>query len=190
MFVSGIDYSITSPAFCIHEGKEWSFDNCKFFYLVYKDKFMIKTEQFKGFLYPENYKTQQDRFNNLSTWVVEHLKEHKVSHVAIEGYSYASTSSRLFEIGENSGLLKYKLWKENMNFEVYAPTAIKKFATGKGNSNKEKMWDSFLEETKCNIFNLLGQEIGKSWNPVSDIVDSYFICKNHHKKLVDISQEQ
>jgi hypothetical protein len=53
---------------------------------------------------------------------------------------------------------------------------IKKFATGKGNANKEALQEVFLKETGYNIkekFNMTE----KQWNPSSDIIDSYFICK-------------
>lgn len=173
---AGIDYSMTSPSVCIHKGETWSIDNCTFYYLVKKDKHLVKTKQVKGFLY-EEYEHQQQRFNNLSNWVLNILKEHRVDYVFIEGYSYGSSSSRLFEIGENTGLLKYKLWDSKFVFQVFAPSAIKKFGTGKGNANKEKLWECFKEETKMNLFNILGQEEGKYWNPVSDMVDAHYICK-------------
>jgi len=183
--VAGIDYSMTSPAMCIHKGSDWSISNCTFYYFTTKPKFILETSQFRGVLYPE-YSSQQQRFDNLSEWAIKLLDQSQVKEVGLEGYSYGSSSSRLFEIGENTGLLKYKLWSRKMNFEIYAPTAIKKFASGKGNSNKEKMWDAFFEQTNLNIFNLLGQELGKQWNPVSDMVDAYFIAKyKFENKKVD-----
>jgi len=39
------------------------------------------------------------------------------------------------------------------------------------------MWEAFKKETNYNIFNILGQEEGKHWNPVSDIVDAFYIAK-------------
>jgi Holliday junction resolvasome RuvABC endonuclease subunit len=174
--IAGLDWSMTSPSVCIHEGDTWSISNCTFYYLTQKSKFLITTDQIKGTLY-EEYNSQQERFNNLSNWALAIMNEKKVKYAGLEGYSYASSSSRLFEIGENTGLLKFKMWSSSIDFEVYAPTSVKKFACGKGNANKELMWESFIEETKLNIFHLLGQEIGKSWNPVSDMVDAYYMCK-------------
>lgn len=182
---AGIDYSMTSPSICIHQGKKWSIDNCKFYYIVHRDKFLVKNDHIQGHLY-EGYESQQERFSNLSNWVLNILKENEVQNTGLEGYSYGSTSSRLFEIGENTGLLKYKLWSEKIDFTVFAPTMIKKFATTKGNANKEKMWLSFIEETDLNLFHMLGLEVGKNWNPVSDMVDSYYICKYHYENCVDI----
>ena len=34
MRVAGVDYSLSSPAICVHEGEEWSYDNCTFYYYV------------------------------------------------------------------------------------------------------------------------------------------------------------
>jgi Holliday junction resolvasome RuvABC endonuclease subunit len=178
--IAGIDYSMTSPSICIHDGNEWSIKNCTFYYIVHKDKFLKITDQLKGFLY-EEYNTQQERFDNLSNWALTQLNARRVAKVGLEGYSYGSTSSRLFEIGENAGLLKYKMWNANIDFEVYAPTAIKKFACGKGNANKEKLWESFIAETELNLFHEIGQEVGKNWNPVSDMVDAYYMCKYRHE---------
>jgi hypothetical protein len=175
----GIDYSMTSPAICIHSGDTWSIHNCKFFYLVKQKKYLIESGNLFGSLYPD-YLTTQQRFSNLSEWVLSNISNLETPNIMIEGYSYGSVSSRLFEIGENTGLLKHSLWKQQKSFNVLAPTAIKKYATGKGNANKEKMWESFFQETQLDLFKHFGMEYGKHWNPISDIVDSYFICKLSH----------
>jgi Holliday junction resolvasome RuvABC endonuclease subunit len=176
MVIAGIDYSMNSPAMCIHAGNTWSIDNCKFYYIAKKEKNIIENSQLNGSLYPE-WETQIERFVNLSDWSIEILANNNVQSVFIEGYSYGSSSSRLFQIAENTSLLKYQLWKKDLPYDVYPPTMIKKLGTGKGNANKEKMWESFKEETNLNLFHLLGLEEGKSWNPVSDMVDAYYITK-------------
>lgn len=182
--IAGIDYSMSSPAVCIHEGDSWSIHNCTFYYFTSKTKFLLETKQLRGTLYP-NFSSQQERFHNLSNWALSYLDARSVESVGLEGYSYGSSSSRLFEIGENTGLLKFKLWSDGIKFDVYAPSAVKKFGCGKGNAGKDLMWEAFLSETELNLFNIFGQEVGKSWNPVSDIVDSYYICKLQHSFLVD-----
>ena len=177
IIVAGIDYGMTSPAICIHTGDTWSIQNCTFYYMVQKDKHLVITDQLKGVLYPE-WSTPEQRFHNLAKWSLDVLNEHRASFVMIEGYSYGSSSSRLFQIAENGGTLKQMIWKEKIDFDVAPPTMIKKLATTKGNANKEKMWDSFIIETGLNLFNILGQEEKKKWNPVSDIVDSYYLAKH------------
>lgn len=175
MINAGIDYSMTSPAICVHEGENWSFDNCKFYYLIKKDKHLVINDKLHGSLYPE-YNADAQRYDNLSRWSLDIIKKHKATKIHLEGYAFRAVG-RIFEIAENTGALKYQIWKEGLPFDVVPPTVIKKFGCGKGNANKEKLWQAFKEETGYNLFNVLGQEEGKHWNPVSDIVDSYFICK-------------
>lgn len=183
MIVAGIDYSMTSPSICIHEGEVWNVDNCKFFYMVKKDKHQIVTDQIIGSIYPE-YTCDPERYDNLSQWSLEILKKYNVEKVFIESYSFGSVG-RVFQIAENTGSLKYRLWKEKLIYDVYPPTMIKKFGSGKGNANKEKMWEAFKEETSLNLFHLLGLEEAKNWNPVSDMVDAYFITKLGHHNLLN-----
>jgi len=81
-----------------------------------------------------------ERFDFLSDWVMRILNEHdKMGTVWMEGYSYGSKGSRVFEIGENSGILKLKLFSNGIPFRVVPPTVIKKHATGKGNASKDEM---------------------------------------------------
>jgi len=59
---------------------------------------------------------------------------------------------------------------------------IKKYATDKGNANKELMVEAFERETKVDIREKCGI-INKQWNPISDIVDSYYIAKFGFKEI-------
>ena len=176
MIVAGIDYSMTSPAICVHTGEDWSINNCIFYYLVKTDKHQVITDTLKGSIYPE-WSSPEHRFENLAKWSLGVLSQHRVSSVNLENYAMGA-SGKVFHIGENTGLLKHSMWKNGIEFVVTPPTVIKKFATGKGNANKEKMWDSFIDETRLNLFNKLGQEQKKNWTPVSDIVDSYYLAKH------------
>lgn len=176
MIVCGIDYSMTSPAICVHRGVDWSFNNCKFYYFAKKERNILNDNQLFGRLYPR-WETPIERFSNLADWSLEILTANEVQSVFIEGYSYGSSSSSLFQIAENTSLLKYSLWKKGVPFEVYAPTEIKKYATGKGNANKEKLYDAFFSETSLDLRKKLNIMNVNDWNPVSDIVDSYYIAK-------------
>lgn len=179
--VAGIDYSLTSPSVCIHSGGEWHIDNCKFFYIVPKDKYLVVTDVVKGSLYQE-WESLEQRFDNLARWTVKILTDEKVQSTCIEGYAFGA-KGQVFNIGENGGVLKHQLWKGNIPFETTPPTVIKKLATGKGVAGKPAMWDSFIEETNLNLFNILGQEERKNWNPVSDMVDAYYLAKHQFQSL-------
>ena len=144
MKIAGIDYSLTSPAICVYKdenGGHFDFDRCVFHYLSNNEKQRqlaarsglenIRTEP-----YPE-WKSEEERHEKLATWaynIVQGCEE-----VFLEGYAFAtSAQAGVRSIAENTGLLKHKMWKNKITFKTYPPTVIKKFATGKGNSNKEK----------------------------------------------------
>ena len=85
----------------------------------------------------------------------------------IENYAYAATG-RVFDIGENTGILKYTLNKSGLMFETVTPQIVKKYATGKGNAKKVDMYDAFVEDTGMELTGI------KQW---SDISDAYWIAK-------------
>ena len=75
-------------------------------------------------------------------------------------------------------VLKYLMWSEELEFEVVPPTVIKKFATGKGNANKEKMYEAFCTENpKMDLRSQLTPRSSNVISPGNDIVDAYFIAK-------------
>lgn len=175
MNILGIDLSLTSPALCLHTGNEFKFENCEFFFLASTEKHLYTHKNLHGELFPE-YTSQSERYNNIATWVVDVAKAHSVNQVFIEDYSYGSVG-RVFAIAENGGVLKYLLWKNDIKYGTIPPTVIKKFATGKGNADKEKMQTSFVAETQFDIKQVLSMTL-KQWNPSSDLIDAYYICKH------------
>ena len=86
------------------------------------------------------------RFSRLASWVCDELMWQMRPRIVIENYAYAATG-RVFDIGENTGILKYKLNKCGMRFETVTPQIVKKYATGKGNAKKADMYDAFVEDT-------------------------------------------
>jgi hypothetical protein len=172
----GIDYSLTSPGICILTDKEvrlYGFGSKKMDGTYQKDNFKIFL-----FDYPV-YSCEQERHDKLAGWTLGIIKNYAgessdVDHVLIEGYSFGSASGRCFDIAENGGLLKHKLWKEGYRYSTIPPTTLKKFATGKGNSDKEAMHDSFMSK-HFDMKLLLGTK--KASNPVSDLVDAFFLAE-------------
>lgn len=114
----------------------------------------------------------EERYDFLSAWACQVLNDNYL--IVIEGYSMGS-KGQVFNIGENTGLLKYKLYKYQKKFSVAAPTTIKKFATGSGRADKDAMYDAFVAETNYDMKGNFGVKTTKS--PVSDIVDSYYLAK-------------
>lgn len=173
MIVCGIDYSLTSPAITVHQGDQWSVDNCRFYYMSTKQKNLVDTNMFHGTLYPK-FDSDTQRYDNLSRWSIGMVAT--ADKAFIEGYAFGAVG-RVFQIAENTGLLKYFMWKRGVPFDVFAPSEIKKHATGKGNATKDKLYDAFVIETGVDIRQELGIINLNDWNPVSDIVDSYYIAK-------------
>ena len=181
--IAGIDYSLTSPAICVYkeeDGGYFDFDRCMLYYLSNnKRQQQLATRSglsnLKAEPYPE-WKTAEERHEKLASWayrIVQGCEE-----VLLEGYAYGVTSNRA-PIYENTAILKHKMWKNKLLFTMYPPTVIKKFATGKGNANKEQMYESFVDEllTPTDLKERLTPKAKKVINPISDIVDSYFIAK-------------
>lgn len=183
--IAGIDYSLTSPCICICEiqNEEFDFKNCRFYFFA-QTKHQLKISHTN--LYPHSlittYTSDAERYNKLSNWVIDVLAVNgKPRPVYLEDYAYAATG-KVFHIGENTGHLKYKFWQYNVKYQIFAPTSIKKTATGKGNSSKQDMYDSFVEQTGFDFRLDLAPNSTEIGNPVSDIVDSYFICKHGYKQ--------
>ena len=171
--VAGIDYSLTSPSVCVHTGDEWNVSNCKFFYVSKVGSQIINDGMFVGTVYP-SYNSEYSRYEQLASWALKNMLDNGVQRCYIEDYAFAA-KGKVFHIAENTGLLKYSMWNLGLPFEAYAPTSIKKIATGKGNAKKEDMYAVWLEETGIDIRHRIS--VKTSWNPVSDIVDAYFIAK-------------
>ncbi len=181
--IAGIDYSLTSPAICVYKdehGGHFDFDRCVFHYLSNSEKQQQLAAgtglgNLKAEPYPE-WQSAEERHEKLATWaynIVQGCQE-----VFLEGYAYGVTSNRA-PIYENTAILKHKMWKNKVSVNTYPPTVIKKFATGKGNANKELMYDAFVDEllTPTDLKEQLTPRTKKVISPISDIVDSYFIAK-------------
>jgi hypothetical protein len=170
----GVDYSITCPCLCLFdERKEFNFNNCFFYYLTNTKKFANKIlpnvtgESF------QDYIADVDRFDSISDWAINLCIG--ASDVAIEGYSFGS-KGKVFNLAENMGIFKHKLYKAGVPVTIIEPSKAKKLATGKGNADKVAMYKAFSEETGTNLVFTFNQKI--LTNPVTDIVDSYFILKS------------
>lgn len=172
---AGIDYSMTSRSITVHKGDVWSHENCKHYYMVKNGKHLTNTDKLIGSVY-QTYKSEYERYQQLATWSLKILIDNGVEKCYIEDYAFGA-QGRVFQIAENTGLLKYSMWNIGIPFDTFAPTTIKKYATGSGRAKKENMYDSWLEETNMDLRSALGIKSLKDWNPISDIVDSYYIAK-------------
>jgi hypothetical protein len=170
----GIDYSITSPAICLFDEKrEFSFSNCSFYFLTNTKKYATKIApniNGEGF---EEYGYDTERFDTISEWAVNLCVG--AADVAIEGYAYGA-HGKIFNLAENCGILKYKLHKLAVPVTVVEPSRVKKLATGKGNADKQAMYEAFTKETGVDLVKIFEQKSLN--NPVTDVIDSYYILKH------------
>ena len=180
----GIDYSLNSPAICVSDSG-WNFNDCNFYFLTNKKKWegdILKN--IKGTLH-QPYTNPINRFNNLSNWVFKTLFETDIKwydrssyQVLLEGYSYGSKGQALFQIAENCGILKWNFMTRSIPYEIIPPAIVKKIATDKGNANKELMYEQFCKDTGTD---LIGEfKMSRLGNPITDIVDAYYISKCVH----------
>ena len=79
----------------------------------------------------------------------------------------------MFNIAENTGLLKHKFYKNNIHPFMPTPSQVKKQATGKGNASKTDMYTAFVDLTNVE----LAEEMDclPESNPLSDVIDSFWI---------------
>jgi len=191
MMIAGIDYSLTSPAICVWKDKDdnrqFNFSMCDIYYLETAQRLKRATPHEILNLHPEIYpewETEEQRHDQLSEWAIRCIRG---CEVFIEGYAFATSGkSHVRSVAENSGLLKHKMYKVRQTFTSIPPTVIKKYATGKGNSNKEVMHEFFIKEPEAppNLKTILRPKSTKLTSPISDIVDAYWICKYGWRELL------
>lgn len=180
--IVGIDYSMTSPAVCVCNG-EFKFENCKFLYITNKLKLEGTYGQFEGKLM-NVWKDNVDRFSQLAEIVREFVfyewpEGEDPPSIGLEGYAFGA-KGQVFNIGENTGILKYYLtYVEDWEVSVHSPSTIKKFATDKGNANKELMYHTFIEETGVDFEKTFGIDVNPERipTPITDVIDAFYIAK-------------
>lgn len=181
--IAGIDYSLNGPAICVaNTEKEFCFKNCTFYFLTDVKK---NATVFLNNIYGENfseYDQDCERYDTISEWVMRICMG--CEQVALEGYAY-NAQGRVFHIAENTGILKYKLWQNSIPVEIIQPSHVKKMATGKGNADKETMYESFVKDTFISLKDIMTPNRTGVVNPVSDIVDAFYICKILYYSMKD-----
>ena len=180
--IAGVDYSLTSPAICVWKSEDdriFDFDSCDVYYLETASRQRTTTHGILNLhseIYPE-WETEEQRHDLLSDWAMSILQG---CEVFIEGYAFATSGkSHVRSVAENSGLLKHKLYKSKHEYTSVPPSMVKKYATGRGNATKEVMYEAFCAElvTPPDLHQRLKPRSTKLTNPVTDIVDAYFIAK-------------
>lgn len=178
----GIDYSMTCPAVCA-----CSPDTTPMFWYAHERKYQVDLAGVTAIAIPSfnidgSACTVVQRATYLARHCVEWIRRRGVTDVAIEDYAFAATG-RVFHIGENTGILKYRLNEFEINVHPVPPTVIKKFATGKGNADKPKMVAAFLSEYPEArnwipvFFPRTKSDQSPAKSPLADLADAYWIAK-------------
>lgn len=205
--VAGIDYSVSSPAMCICVG-EFKFENLKFYYVTQKPNFqkMYLDGKIEGFAGLDKQFIDIDRLSHLSDCFIDCINDNiddgERVEIGIEDYAFQG-SGNMTMLAENMGLLKYKLRQDHHSYFPYSPATIKKMARecfpkdiqrskdGKLlKMDKQKMYEAFVYDTGVDLLKIyeLDTLLTKSGqptkgNPITDIVDSYFIAKHHYEMI-------
>jgi len=167
---------MTSPAICLYNdvAGEFTFENCNLYFMTQTKKYEVSFKNVSGQYF--EYANEMQRYDIISSFFIDRILEtYEPTKVFIEDYSMGS-KGRVFNIAENTGVLKYRFFQFHIPFVTVPPTVIKKFATGKGNSNKEKLQEVFEQENSIRLKEELNMT-EKQWNPSSDLIDAYYICK-------------
>lgn len=175
-YAVGIDYSMTCPAAVIINMEMPKFNAMRMMYIHQSQRKNLLTN-IDGHAYPDSH-SPEERFDKLSGIMVDWLEYNTAGKVEvwIEDYAFAA-KGKVFHIGENTGLLKHKLWMKGIPYHVVAPAAVKKFATGKGTADKLEMYSTFVSEIDHDIMVESGSKQATPGSPFADLADAYFIAK-------------
>lgn len=147
-----------------------SIDN--FEYIIYNK---IDLMQFKDDNHVfEYYKTKNmvEVVNTIYDLILNEVKKYSaIVNVVIEGISYGSSirTKSIFDLAGLNYMIRYKLITgdiQHLNLSIATPSNIKKYATGKGNANKESI---------MTIFKYIFPEM-QNIPKLDDIADSYFMA--------------
>jgi crossover junction endodeoxyribonuclease RuvC len=89
-------------------------------------------------LYPE-IEEEPQRFMNLAEQVITYLGKQGDFVICIEGFSYGSKGQGVSTQYGIGWLIRAELIRNRYSYTEVSPSAVKKFATGKGNEKKENM---------------------------------------------------
>jgi hypothetical protein len=197
----GIDFSLTSPSFCVKDGKSihWGSltrsDRTAESLRKSKDKpyfilngipnidlFFLQKEEMPA-EYSEKERVKIDYFQSVvdALWLKIEPFVTEDTQIAMEGLSFSSNGNALIDISMATALMRKKIVDRigSQNFWVFPPTAIKKFA-GKGNFKKDDMYLALVEIGKSSDSDLC--EFSKR---LSDHSDSWITKSKAVNKPVD-----
>lgn len=158
----GIDLSLTEPGFCLQPGgNPWHYN----------------TGKLRGMARIERIRQEVDCA----------VRDCKPDIICIEGYSFGSQGRAVVSAGELGGVVRHGLYLQGYGFTEVAPSQLKKYATGKGNTDKNlvllavyKRWGvDLINDNEADAFvlaqiglALLGEYDGKLTVPQAEVIQA------------------
>ena len=99
--------------------------------------------------------------------IVDFLLNLQPDKIIMEGYAYGRIN-QMAAMGELGGCAKWEADRCGIDMVIISPTSLKKFATNKGNANKEAVRDAANRER---------QKAGLEWFKTSDEADAYWLLR-------------
>lgn len=192
MILVGIDFSISSPAFCVYKDGKYTWgsvtrsDRTRESLIKNTKKPYATLDGHDSFIldyilkndlpsdYSERERAKIDYFLDvvLTLWnrikeIVENYGDDDIK-VAIEGLSFSSNGNALIDISMATALLRERICNHvgSKNFYVFSPTSIKKFAL-KGNSKKDELYEHLSNRendgTNLDVFCRILRENKSEW---------------------------
>lgn len=123
----------------------------------------------------KNKEDPSDLFNRIITItkrILSIVDEYNINNVCIEGLGFAANGDATRNLASLQGVIICSLMDTcDVHIEIVAPTTLKKFASGKGNCDKNAMVDSLPDEVRVIV-----DEVPKSKGKY-DLADAYFLSK-------------
>ena len=180
MTIMGIDPSINCTGVCIYD----DVNNIHYYYMIVA-KMNKKMQQFdnefvkiisynKQEYSKDDYPTKEFKksvnVQSICYYIRDIIQHHEPNLVQMEGISYGSRgSSALADLaGLNFAIRMSVLDENNLQFNIIAPTSVKKFAVGNGGVEKDVMIASWKKLDK-NITDITQIKL-------DDLADSYFLA--------------
>lgn len=92
-----------------------------------------------------------ERLKYIKDQLLALLKKHKVSIVAIEGYSFGSRGRATFSLGELGGVIRLALLEGGYNYFDVSPSSLKSFIAENGSADKVMMRQAVRAKYKLDI---------------------------------------
>jgi crossover junction endodeoxyribonuclease RuvC len=91
-------------------------------------------------------KTGVERLHEIREAVRSLVLTTQAEAAVIEGYSFGSQGRAVFNIGELGGVIRLLLHDMGVPYTEVPPSTLKKWATGKGNANKDTMLETAIRK--------------------------------------------